>query len=65
MKKLKRRKNVELAISPQATLEIRSKGLTDDETRMMLSACDSVLRKIRYKRKKLGFTALSYLIDLK
>lgn len=65
MKKLKKRKNAELTKSPKAVLEIRSSGLTDDEIRMMLSECDSVLRKIRYKRKKLGLSGLSYLIDLK
>lgn len=67
MKKSKKRtrKNEGLAKSPLATLEIRSKGLTDSETGLMMSALDRVLRKIRNKRKKLGFSALSYLIDLK
>lgn len=65
MRKKKKRKNEGFAKSPLATLEIRSRGLTDSETELMLSVLDSVLRKIRYKRKKLGLSDLSYLIDLK
>ena len=42
MKKSKKRtrKNEGLAKSPLATLEIRSKGLTDSETGLMLSELD-------------------------